>query len=295
MTPLPLIDLCDSVLGSVRRRGRSIAVWCGLVCLLSNPESVALFAQQSGGLPSLEARVAALEMLLGEKSEEIADLWAALQTEREARLAAEAALASRASAVETKTHYMSVLGTETYFTGTNVHIRNGLGSTNGNPSDPRATQPALSVVNGLGNLIVGYNAEGGIADFPKSRVGSHNLVLGDFNYYMSFGGIAAGRDNVMLAPYASVLGGRSNRASGDFSAVVGGAFNITDGNTSSILGGNANWASNIDATVSGGSGNRATARFSSVSGGAGIIQVVEFGWSAGSLVGPSIQGTFSSP
>jgi hypothetical protein len=276
--------------------GRRFGVWIAVLGLTLSAIDYSQAAQSpTTGVPPLELRVLALENLLGAKSEEIADLWAALQAERAARLAAETALASRASTVEAKTQYMTVSATETYFTGTNVHIRNGLGSTNGNPLDSRTTQPALTVVNGLGNLIVGYNAAGGLVDPPKSRDGSHNLVVGDFNYYTSFGGLVAGRDNVVLAPYASVLGGRSNRAAAGFSAVVGGAFNLADGDTSSILGGNANRASNIDATVSGGNGNRATARFSSVSGGTGIIQGVEFGWSAGSLVGPSISGSFSSP
>jgi hypothetical protein len=42
-----------------------------------------------------------------------------------------------------------------------VHIVDGTGDTDG-------------PVNGLGNLIVGYDA-----DFGDTRTGSHNLVLGD--------------------------------------------------------------------------------------------------------------------
>jgi hypothetical protein len=233
--------------------------------------------------------------MLGAQNQQIAALQSALQAEQTARQVADAALANRATALETKTQYLSVLGTETYFVGTNVHVENGLGATNGNPDDPRATSPGDTDVNGLGNLIIGYNEPGGIADFPRDREGSHNLVVGDFNYYSSFGGIAAGRDNNVLGPYASTLGGRSNRATGSFSSIVGGAFGLTDGNTASILGGNANRASNIDACVCGGSGNHASARFATVGGGTGVVQSTEFGWSAGSLVGPFIQGSFGSP
>jgi hypothetical protein len=204
-----------------------------------------------------------------------------------------AALKQRLAQAEGKLVYVSVQGNDMFITGANLHIRNGLGSTNGNPADPRAVNLAQTTVNGLGNLIIGYNAPGGISN-ESSRDGSHNLVVGDFNYYSSFGAIVAGRDNAALAPYASTLGGRTNRAEAEFSSVVGGAFNITDGSTAAILGGNANEASDIDATVCGGNGNQATARFSSVGGGSGVVQDDENGWSAGSFGAP-VQGSFVSP
>jgi len=275
---------------------RGVALVCalGVLAMFGVTTATPANAQQFGGLPALEKRVAALEAIVVANMEQIAALKAALLAENSARQAAESALANRAEVLEEKTQFMSVEGTELYITGANVHIRNGLGATNGNPDDPRATAPETTAVNGLGNLTIGYNAEGGIADFPRSRGGSHYLILGDYNYYSAFGGIAAGRDNSALGPYASTLGGRSNRAPGSFSSVVGGAFNLTDGNTASILGGDGNRASDIDATVSGGAGNHASARFSSISGGAGIVQNVEYGWSAG-VLGPAIQGSFSSP
>jgi hypothetical protein len=267
----------------------------GLIVVLATARPRPLTAQQSGGLPALERRVAALESALIEKSQEIGALRAALVAEKAARVAADTALANRAEALEGKTRYMSTSGTETYFTGTNLHVLNGLGATNGNPNDPRALGPDETNVNGLGNLIIGYNAPLQFADPSLDRTGSHYLVLGDFNYYGSFGGIAAGWANDARGPYASTLGGRSNRATGSFSTVAGGAFNLTDGSTASILGGTGNRASEIDATVCGGGGNHASARFSNVSGGGGIVQSVEFGWSAGSLIGPYIQGSFGSP
>src|SRR5205807_1257654 len=57
----------------------------------------------------------------------------------------------------------SQIGNDVYFTGCNVNIRSGSGSTDG-------------PTNGLGNLIVGYN------EFPSSvvtRSGSHNIVVGE--------------------------------------------------------------------------------------------------------------------
>jgi hypothetical protein len=265
------------------RRRVILNVFCvtaiGLLHLVTLSSHQLLSAQQAGGLPDLEKRLAALET-------KVADL-AQVNTSQAAEIAA---LKQRLSQAEAKLVHVSVEGTEMYITGANVNIRNGLGATNGNPDDPQSTNPSATAVNGLGNLVIGYNAGG----FSVDRGGSHYLVLGDFNNYSSFGGIAAGWDNFASGPYASTLGGRSNDAEAAFSSIVGGAFNLTDGNTASILGGNDNRASAIDATVCGGSGNRATARFSTVGGGAGILQSTEFGWSAGSF-GPVIQGSFVSP
>ena len=53
-------------------------------------------------------------------------------------------------------------------TGANVQIVDGTGDTGGTP-------------NGLGNLIVGYNASSG-----DTRTGSHNLVVGDLHTYTSY-------------------------------------------------------------------------------------------------------------
>ena len=56
--------------------------------------------------------------------------------ETAARQSADTALANRATALETKTQFVSVDSGEMYVTGTNLHIVNGLGATNGNPADP---------------------------------------------------------------------------------------------------------------------------------------------------------------
>ena len=44
--------------------------------------------------------------------------------------------------------------------GINVQVVNGLGATNGNPADPSSLDPLQTNVNGLGNLILGYNEFG---------------------------------------------------------------------------------------------------------------------------------------
>jgi len=57
------------------------------------------------------------------------------------------------------------------FSGVNVQIVDGSGDTYGD-------------VNGLGNLIVGYNELRGTSD---NRTGSHNVVIGAEHNYSSYG------------------------------------------------------------------------------------------------------------
>ena len=85
------------------------------------------------------------------------------------------------------------------FSGVNVHIVNGTGATDG-------------TVNGLGNLIVGYNELRG--DIGDDRTGSHNVVVGTINSYSSAGGLVVGFSNTISGPYSSVSGGGANTASG---------------------------------------------------------------------------------
>ncbi len=175
-------------------------------------------------------------------------------------------------------------GNELYFNGLNIHIRNGLGATNGNPSDPDSNSGS---VNGLGNLIVGYNEHihpyKGDGTPVTDKSGSHNVVIGHGHNYTSFGGLVVARDNWINAPYtsvsgglqniatsaayASVGGGRNNEANGPYSSVSGGRFNEATGWGSSVSGGGGNNAIGDDSSVSGGSGNSAIGRDSSVSGG----------------------------
>ena len=137
------------------------------------------------------------------------------------------------------------------FSGMNMQIVNGTGTTGGDPD-------------GLGNLIVGYNA---LRATGNDRSGSHYFVVGDLNNYTSFGGIVAGSLNTGSGQYASVTGGWSNEASGDYASVTGGANNTASGVHASVTGGGANTASEIYASVSGGGGNTASGDFASVSGG----------------------------
>ena len=141
---------------------------------------------------------------------------------------------SATSAIETKTTSMTVSGNNVYFTGLNVHIRNGAGSS--------------TTVNGLGNLIIGYDEDMG----GDTKTGSHNLVVGAGHTYTNFCGLVVGHDNAITGQYASVSGGANCTASGIFSSVCGGQFNEASGEFSTVSGGYNNNAANDSSTVSGG-------------------------------------------
>jgi hypothetical protein len=161
------------------------------------------------------------------------------------------ALEARIAALETKLAHLTRSGDNLYFTGANLHIRSGSGSTGG-------------TINGLGNLIVGYNearASGSV------RTGSHNLIVGRNHNFSSYGGIVAGYENTISGGYASVTGGVYNMASGLYSSVTGGTNNDATNTHSSVSGGENNTASGTSSSVSGGVNNTASGYDSSVTGG----------------------------
>jgi len=142
-------------------------------------------------------------------------------------------------------------GNDITFSGVNVHVVNGTGTTNG-------------AVNGLGNLIVGYNELRGTGD---DRTGSHNIVVGVRQNYSSYGGLVSGDLNTISGVYASVSGGYGNTASGNYASVSGGLSNTASGFSASVSGGYYNTASDYYASVSGGYSNTASGFYSTVSGG----------------------------
>lgn len=160
-------------------------------------------------------------------------------------------LAEKVSVLEAKLACMSKDGDAVMFEGCNVYIRSGSGQTEGE-------------VNGLGNLIIGYNEASGE---NVKRSGSHNLVVGPDHAYTSFGGLVAGRENTLSAPNASITGGRLNTASGPNSSVHGGSANIADKELATVTGGRSNKAQGLASSVSGGTNNTAQGEFASVSGG----------------------------
>lgn len=133
-------------------------------------------------------------------------------------------------------------------TGINVQLVSGAGST--------------SAINGLGNLIIGYD------ETPGTQTGSHNLIFGEEQTFTSYGGVLTGRHNTISAPFASVTGGEWNTASGWASSISGGVENTASGESpSSVSGGRLNTANGRAASVSGGTLNEANGEANAISGG----------------------------
>jgi hypothetical protein len=147
------------------------------------------------------------------------------------------------------------------FSGANVQILSGAGKE--------------TTLNGAGNLVVGYD------ESPGAQTGSNNIVVGTKQVDVSYGGVIAGQENVLEAPFSdvfgtsntvqglasSVLGGVDNRANGQFSAVAGGGNNETTTFVAAVAGGESNVAEGQGAAVAGGASNIAAGVDSSVAGG----------------------------
>jgi hypothetical protein len=152
------------------------------------------------------------------------------------------------------------IGDDIFIDGANLHVRNGLGST--------------ETTNAVGNIIIGYNEERdptdpacNFVDCATMRFGSHILAVGSRLNYTTYGGIVVGDWNTTTGAFASVSGGEFNEASGAGSSVSGGQFNEASGDRSSVSGGQFNEASGDRSWVSGGTEKEASGDFSSVSGG----------------------------
>jgi hypothetical protein len=199
-------------------------------------------------------------------------------------------LAQRVAALESLLKHFSREKNDIFITGANLHIVNGLGSTNcGSEEEPIPDCP-----NGLGNLIMGYNEPrgGGLEDI---RTGSHNVVVGQQHNFSSFGGLVVSHFNTISGPLAVAIGGVGNTASGLSAVVIGGASNLASGLQAVVNSGEVNVASGGLSAVSGGVGNTASGDRSTVSGGQTIAQDTEFGWSAGSEADEAVEGNFRSP
>jgi hypothetical protein len=273
-----LLDGIDST--GLVRLGKTNA---GARTTLSNPDGVPLRLTPQAGSPPLQVsntvKVANLnaDLLDGKDSSEFVpradfDALAARLSELEARQPeSDSALQARVAELEA---LLAGVSRETIdghgtlrFSGMNVQIVNGTGTTSGKP-------------NGSGNLIIGYSAQRPEAPAAStSRAGSHYLVVGDQHAWESYGGIVAGLANTANGPWATVTGGSQNSVTGQAASVTGGHANLASGDRSSVSGGRNNTASGNAAapfwmgdftSVSGGRGNTAIGADSSILGGSGI-------------------------
>ncbi len=227
--------------------------------------------------------------------------------------------------VTVDTHVLSGLpGPHIIFTGANVHIRNGNGplqgfsSAEGCPATGHCDGSGLTpYLNGVGNLIVGYDEQEPSPYPVQARTGSHNVVIGYGHQFTGHAGLVAGLLNTVTGASntvsggfqntasgintsvsggagntatneaSSVCGGVSNIANGIRSSVSGGQTNVASGQSSSIAGGRDNEATGFAASISGGAANTASGNSSSVSGGESVLSSGDASWAAGSLRSPS--------
>jgi hypothetical protein len=147
-------------------------------------------------------------------------------------------LEQRVAALESLLTHFRRKGNEITIKGANLHIVNGLGSTD--CTDDQTGNPTPDCPNGLGNLIVGYNEPRPEGVGENIRTGSHNVVVGQWHNFSRFGGLVVGEFNTISDDFASVSGGLGNTASGEWSSVSGGIFNTASGDFSSVSGGENN-------------------------------------------------------
>lgn len=159
------------------------------------------------------------------------------------------------------------------FSGVDVQIVNGEGET--------------ATVNGVGNLIVGYNEErsgylvarvcsdgrydnetectsNGGTWAHNHKSGSHNIVGGSGNAYSSYGGLVVGLQNTINRAYASISAGQRNVASGEVSSVSGGHSNTAEGPASSISGGGDNTTEGWGNSILGGEDQTASDEYETI-------------------------------
>ena len=111
------------------------------------------------------------------------------------------------------------------FEGCNVHVRNGEDDTD--------------TVNGVGNLIVGYNEDPDDSlfndDYNGERTGSHTLVVGASHSWTGSSGIVSGYSNVLWADDGAIIGGQGNRVDGVGSVAVASTNSWVKGDYSAVL------------------------------------------------------------
>ena len=213
-----------------------------------------------GGLPALEERVAALEAALTDALSTIGLLQAALAAEETARIAATESLQGQINAfdasaldkaleaieeLQSQIEGNTVLELDGYlsldnngtiktalFSGVNVQVVNGAGTTD--------------TTNGLGNLIVGYNATpAGLLD--GMRDGSHNIIIGDGHEYREHSEL--GTTNIVATPATLNIA-----SAGDIDLIAGSDINLDAGRNANLnVGTDVNLNAGMNANINAGS------------------------------------------
>lgn len=142
------------------------------------------------------------------------------------------------------------------FTGVNVQVRNGTGSTGGD-------------TDGTGNLIVGWNE----ADDNDSRIGSHNVIVGRNHAWEGHSSLAVGFDHAVLGDGVATIGGEANTAVGEGSVLLAGQDNHAMGVATVSVGGAENTLTEELSVTVGGYSNSVDAALAVVIGGSEVRAV----------------------
>jgi uncharacterized coiled-coil protein SlyX len=169
------------------RHRSTLAVVVGIVVTVlllhpARPETASPTVQQlAAQLDALQATVGTLQATVNSQAGQITTLQATVTSQAADIASLQATVSNHTSGIgslqsdvgglQDKLQFVSVDGTEMYITGANLNIRNG--NANGNTWGGDPDLPNDIHVNGLGNLIVGYNE--GLGVLPKG--GSHNIVV----------------------------------------------------------------------------------------------------------------------
>jgi len=125
-------------------------------------------------------------------------------------------LTGRVVELEAKLAHVTASGNDIVISGANLYVNDGSGGTDG-------------PVNGLGNVVIGYNELRGSGD---DRSGSHNLVVGSKNNYSSYGGLVGGQEAQTSTPFSIATHGTNvflRTTTGDFKLEAGTAFDFKAG------------------------------------------------------------------
>lgn len=164
------------------------------------------------------------------------------------QLEMQAVIAAQQAYIDTLQQHLSVTDGLVLIQGANLQVVSGSGQTDGE-------------INGKGNVIVGYNE-----DFANVKSGSHNLVIGSYHNYSSFGGLVAGYENSIWGEFCTVTGGAFNTARDISCAILGGKYNLAEGNMTTIAGGLGNAFLGNESSILGSSSNIADENRSTVVG-----------------------------
>lgn len=243
--PGATVHACAAPNGALRvadecKKSESSLVLATEAGLQAAESRIAALEAENADVAALEGRVADLESTVSQQATTISDLEGDVAALESANTAMQDSVDDLEDLLAGVTR-SNVDGRDTLrFTEMNLQILNGTNTTDGTP-------------NGLGNLIIGYNARRTLPPtYPDKRAGSHYLVVGDRHHWTRFGGILAGYNHTASGDWASVTGGDSNTASGPYASVTGGASNTASGDTASVTGGYINTASGVAASVTGG-------------------------------------------